>query len=91
MSFANIGHKYESVCGQILILAKFGKAVTKRFLDLVNIDYNLKFSYYNKKAGRKLILLTTICKFMSLKRQKILMKSLNRGLVRILSLSMDVL
>ena len=79
------------VCGQILVLAKFGKAMTKRFLDLVNIDYNLKFSYYNKKAGRKLILLTTIGKFMSLKRQKILMKSLNRGLVRILSLSMDVL
>ena len=45
----------------------------------VNIDCNLKFSHYIlkqcKKAGGKLSALTRICKFMSLERRRVLMKS----------------
>ena len=71
------------VCGQILVLAKFGKAMIKNFLEsqliqLITIDHNLKFNHILsqcKKAGGKLSVLTKICKFMSLRRGRVLMKS----------------
>ena len=65
------------VCGQILVLATCGKTVIKNFK--VNIGRNLKFNHYIlkqcKKAGRKLGGLTRVCKLMSLRRRRVLMKS----------------
>ena len=71
------GHKYESVWGNIGFY-KIRESNNQKHLG-VNIDRNLKFNHYIlkkcKRAGRKLTTLTRICKFMSLKRWRVLMKS----------------
>ena len=71
------GHKYESVRVNIGSY-KIWKSNDQKHLG-VNIDRNLKFNHYIlkqcKKAGTKLSALTRICKFMSLRRRRVLMKS----------------
>ena len=71
------GHKYERVWSNIGS-CKIWESNDQK-LPVLNIDRNLKFSHYilklGKKAGRKLSALTRICKFMSLERRRVLMKS----------------
>ena len=71
------GHKYESVWANIGSY-KIWESNDQKLLG-VNIDHNLKFNHYIlkqfKKAGRKPSGLTRICKFMSFRRQTVLMKS----------------
>ena len=72
-----LGHKYESVWVNIGSY-KISESKDQKLLG-VNIDRNLKFSHYilqqRKKADRKLSALIRICKFMSLNRRRVLMKS----------------
>ena len=63
------------VCGQTLALAKFGKAMIKNFLRPILIVIQNSILKQCIEAGRTLSPLTRICKFMSLKRWKALMKS----------------
>ena len=71
------GHKYESVSANT-VSCKTCESNDQKLLG-VNINHNLKFNHYIlkhcKKAGRKLSALTRICKFMSLRRRRVLMKS----------------
>ena len=72
-----LGHKYESVWVNIGSY-KISESKDQKLLG-VNIDRNLKFSHYilqqRKKADRKLSALIRICKFTSLNRRRVLMKS----------------
>ena len=88
------GHKYESVWANIGS-CKIWESNDQKLLG-VNIDRNLKFNHYIlkqcKKAGIKLSALTKICKFMSLRRRRVLIKSfIESQYTSILPLSMDVL
>ena len=71
------GHKYESVWANIGS-CKIWESNDQKLLG-VNIDRNLKFNHYIlkqcKKSGRKLSALTRICKFMSLRRRRVLMRT----------------
>ena len=70
------GHKYESVWENIGS-CKIWESNDLKLLG-VNIDRNLKFNHILKqckKADRKLSALTRICKFTSLRRWRVLMKS----------------
>ena len=66
------------VCGQILVLKKFGKTINEQKVLGVSIDCSFKFSHYIlencKKLGRKLSALTRICKFINLECRRVLMK-----------------
>ena len=66
------------VCGQNIGSCKIWESNDQKLLE-VNIDHNLKFNHYIlkqcKKAGRNLSALTRICKFMSFRRRRVLMKS----------------
>ena len=72
-------HKYESVWANIGS-CKIWESNDQKLLG-VNMDRNLKFIHYIlkqcKKAGRKLSALTRICKLMSLRHWRVLMKSLS--------------
>ena len=70
------GHKYESVWANIGS-CKISESNDQKLLG-VNIDPNLKFNNILKqckKAGRKVSALTRICRFMRIRRWKVLMKS----------------
>ena len=71
------GYKYESMWENI-DSCKIWKSNDQKVLG-VNIDRNSKFNHYIlkqcKKAGRKLSAPTRICKFTSLRRRGVLMKS----------------
>ena len=70
------GHNYESMWANIGS-CKIWESNDQKLLG-VNIDHNLKFNHILKqckKAGRKLSVLTKICKFMSLRRRRVLTKS----------------
>ena len=90
--FANIGTKLRKCLGKYWFL-QIWESSDQKILG-VNIDRNLKFNHYIlkqcKKAGRKLSALTRICKFMSLRRRRVLMRSFIESQF-VLSLSMDVL
>ena len=70
------GHKYESVWANIGS-CKVWESNDQKLLE-INIDRNLKFKLYILrqciKAGRKLSVLTRICKFLSLERRSVLVK-----------------
>ena len=69
-------HKYESVWANI-VSCKIWESSDQK-LSKVNIDRNLKFSHYilkKFKKDRKLSALTRLCKFISLKHRRVLMKS----------------
>ena len=72
-----LGPEYESVWAYIGSCKIWESKDQKLFR--VNIDRNLKFNHYIlkqcKKAGIKLSALTKICKFMSLRRRRVLIKS----------------
>ena len=72
------GHKYESVWENIGS-CKIWESNDQKLLG-VSIDSNLKSNHYIskqcKKAGTKLSAITRICKLMSLRRRRVLMRTL---------------
>ena len=89
-----LGHKYERVLTN-MDSCKIWEANDQKIF-LVNIDRNLKLKHYIlkqcKKSGRKVSALTRTYTFMSLERQRVLMKFFNKSQFLLeLSIIMDVL
>ena len=71
------GHKHEVLLAKIG-LSKIWESCAQKLLGVI-IDQNLKFDVdiltECKKAGRKIIVLVTVCTYLSLERRRTLMKA----------------